>query len=156
MLLIGREDTGAGPKPLVYDARHFQLRKGIFSLATWVYSLNTLNATPTALNWDLENEVILPNTVYGFEGMVVAQYAAAATAGAYRVQGAIKQGANAAATALVGAPLIVAYEDTAAMDLTIAADTTLGRLQLTGTGVAATSIMWRAELQVYRLGQSGL
>jgi hypothetical protein len=155
MLLIGREDLGAGAKPLTYDGRHFQLRKGVFSLEKWLFTLQTPNATPTALVWDAENEVMIPNTVYGFEGFATAQYVAAATSAAYRIQGAIKMGANAAATALVGTPLVTAYEDTAGMDLTVTADTTLGRPQLNATGVAATVINWRAELWIYRLTQTG-
>jgi hypothetical protein len=155
MLITGREDLGAGPKSFVPDARHFMLRKGVFSRAAWVLTKTTADATPVGLDWDAENEALLSNAVYGFEGMVVAQYAAAATAAAYRVQGAIKKGAANANTALIGTPLITSYEDTSGMDLGITADTTNGRPILTATGVAATSIVWRAELFVYRLTQTG-
>jgi hypothetical protein len=155
MLLTGREDLGSGPKAFAYEPRNFQLRKGVFSRANWLWTLTTADATPTAMVWDTENEVILANAVYGFEGFVVADYVAANTAAAYRVQGAIRKGANNAATALVGTPLVTSYEDTAGMDLGVTADTTNGRLILTATGVASTSIVWRAELYVYRLTATG-
>lgn len=117
----------------------------------WAFSKITADATPVALNAEPGME-LEANTVYGFEGMVVARYAGASTGGAYRVQGAVKKGAANANTALVGTPLITAYEDTAGMDLGITADTTNGRLTLTATGVAATSIVWKAFLRIYKVG----
>lgn len=155
MLLTGREDLGAGPKTFQFDNRHLMLRKGIISRSAWVLTKTTADATPIALDWDVENEALQANTVYGFEGMAVAQYAAAATAGAYRIEGCIKKGAANANTALVGTPLVTQYEDTVGMLIAVTADTANGRPILTVTGVAATSILWRAELYVYRLTQLG-
>jgi hypothetical protein len=118
--------------------------------ASWRYSLTTADATP-AVMVPVDPIVLLANTVYGFRGIVLARYAAASTAAAYLVQGGVKKGAANANTALVGTPLVTAYEDTAGMDLGITADTTNGRLILTATGVAATSILWYAELQYLEL-----
>lgn len=155
MLITGRQDLGAGPMSFQFEGRNFQFRRGVFSRATWIFTKTTADATPVALDWDSENEALLPNAVYGYEGFCVAQYAAAATAGAYKLQGCIKKGALAANTALVGTQTVTAYEDTSAMDMAVTADTTNGRPLLTATGVAATSILWRAELYVYRLTQLG-
>lgn len=109
--------------------------------------LRTSNATPTAISivnslFTLEN-----NTTYAFRGMVAARGPSGANSAAYMVQGCVKRGANAAATALVGTPLVTAYEDTAGMDLGVTADTTNGYLALTATGVAATVIDWEAQIE---------
>lgn len=119
----------------------------------WQWRRRTADATPAALR-PVSNVDLKPNTAYAFEGLVVARYAGASTAAAYRVQGAVKMGAAAANTALVGTPLVTAYEDTAAMDLAISADTTNGRLTLTATGVAGTDINWVAKLRFIEVGAS--
>lgn len=117
----------------------------------WLWQRVTADATPIAL--EPRSDVALePNTAYAFEGLVVARYAGASTAGAYRVQGCVKMGAAAANTALVGTPLVTAYEDTVGMDLGITADTSNGRLTLTATGVAATAINWVAKLRFVKVG----
>ena len=117
----------------------------------WAFSKVTADATPVAL--DAEPGMTLDaNTVYGFEGMVVARYAGASTGAVYRVQGGVKKGAANANTALIGTPLVTSYEDTSTMDLGVTADTTNGRLTLTATGVAATSIVWKAFLRFYKVG----
>lgn len=120
-------------------------------LGNWQYQKVTADATPIAL--DVLGTISLDaNTVYGFRGIVVARYAGASTGGAYLIQGAVTKGAANANVALVGTPLITAYEDTAGMDLGITADTTNGRLTLTATGVAATSIVWKAEICFTKVG----
>lgn len=129
----------------------FEVADGQLRRRGWLWEKTTSDATPTAL--DPQNSVALEaNTVYAFEGLVVARYAAASTGAAYRVQGCVKMGATAANTALVGTPLITAYEDTAGMDLGVTANTTAGSLTLTATGVAATNINWRAKLSYTKVG----
>lgn len=117
----------------------------------WRWKRRTADATPVALvpETDVDLEA---NTAYAFEGLVVARYASASTAGAYRVQGCVKMGAAAANTAMVGSALVTAYEDTAGMDLGITADTTNGRITLTATGVAGTDINWVAKLRFIKVG----
>jgi hypothetical protein len=117
----------------------------------WGWKLQTADATPIALA-PTTNVTLVPNTAYAFEGLVVARYAGASTAGVYRVQGCVKIGAAAANTALVGTVGVVAFEDTAGMDLGVTADTTNGRLTLTATGVAATAINWVAKLRFIAVG----
>jgi hypothetical protein len=117
----------------------------------WQWKKVTANATPVALD-RVTNVDLAANTVYAFEGLVVARYAGASTGATYRVQGCVKMGAAAANTALVGTPLVTAYEDTAGMDLGITADTTNGRIILTATGVSATEINWLAKLRFIAVG----
>lgn len=145
------DDNGQGLK-LVPMAAEFGLFGNLeFGLRQWLWALTTADATPIALAWDARNEALENNSVYAFEGFVLARYAAANTVGVYRLQGAIKRGAAAANTALVGTTGITAFEDTAGMDLGVTADTTNGRPILTATGVAATSILWTAQVRWVRL-----
>lgn len=133
--------TGIGP----------QFRDSQDAVYEWQWKKVTADATPIALT-PASDVYLEANTAYAFEGLVIAKYAGAATAGAYRVQGCIKMGAAAANAALVGTPLVTVYEDTAGMDLGITADTTNGALILTATGVAATSINWVAKLRYIAVG----
>jgi len=151
MLITGREDLGSGTKSFVPQPRHFQTRQGVFEQKKWLYTGSTANATPAALTPDPENEPLDANSAYAFEGLVVAGVSGGGNAQAYRVQGCVKKGAANANTALVGSPLVTAYENDAGADLGITADTTNGRLILTATGVAATNINWRAELSFIKV-----
>jgi hypothetical protein len=128
-----------------------QFRDSQDAVYEWQWRLITADATPVGLT-PVGSVNLAVNTAYAFEGLVVARYAAASTAAAYRCQGGVKMGAAAANTALVGTPLVTVYEDTAGMDLGITADTTNGRLILTATGVAATSILWVAKLRFIAVG----
>lgn len=139
------DDSNVAQKSLPLGGEFWLRNNNEFRLNQWLYSATTANATPTALT--TENATLDNNTAYAFWGFVVAKYAAASTAGAYIIQGCVKRGAAAANTALVGTTLITAYEDTVGMDLTVAADTTNGRVNLTGTGVAATNINWVGQVR---------
>lgn len=142
---IGAQPIDADDEFEVFDARLLE--------KAWRWEGTTTNATPTALTAD-NNVGLEANTVYAFEGLVVARYSGASTGAAYRVQGCVKKGAANANTALVGTPLVTAYEDTAGMDLGITADTTNGCLILTGTGVTSTTINWRAKIKFVKVGAS--
>ncbi len=144
--LLGLRNNAIGPTPVTAE------EVGEF-LGNWVYEKATADATPIALN--VASDITLDaNTVYAFHGLVVARYAGASTGAAYVIQGCVKKGAANANTALVGTPLVTVYEDTAGMDLGVTADTTNGRLTLTATGVAATTINWKAEIQFIKVGAS--
>lgn len=149
ILVLNDDRTGPGAVP-VGDGN---LGPGSLDavLGNWLWQKITADATPIALDV-VQAPALDANTVYSFEGWVIARYAGASTGGAYRVQGAVKKGAANANTALVGTPLVVAYEDTAGMDLGVTADTTNGRLILTATGVSATSINWKASLRWMKIG----
>jgi hypothetical protein len=113
-----------------------------------------INATPTALTSNnsatgTTNQVILPNnSTYAFTGTIVAQQSKAqgnATA-AWKVEGLITRGANAAATTLV-ASTVTAISNTPSWTLALSADTTNGGLAVTATGAAATNIRWVATIE---------
>lgn len=139
------DDTGIGRKSLDVGSEFWLRDNREFRLNEWLYTLSTANATPTVML--TENATLLNNTAYAFHGLFIARYTGASTAGAYVVQGCVKRGAAAANTVMVGTALVTAYEDTAGMDLTVAADTTNGRVNFTATGVGATTINWAGRVR---------
>jgi hypothetical protein len=114
----------------------------------------TTDATPKVLTSNnstasTTNQVILPNnSTYAFTGTIVAQQSKAqgsATA-AWKVEGLITRGANAAATTLV-ASTVTAISNAPAWTIALSADTTNGGLAVTATGAAATNIRWVATIE---------
>lgn len=121
-----------------------------------VLGVETTNATTTTLRSNSSaagtaNQVILPNnSAYYFTGSVIANVTAGGNTKAWSFEGAIKRGANAASTAIVGATIInTIAQDAGASTWTIAlaADTTNGGLQVTVTGQAATTIRWVCKVE---------
>jgi hypothetical protein len=121
---------------------------------TCVLRKSTTSTTPTVLTSNnstagTTNQVILPNnSTYAFTGTIVAQQSKAqgsATA-AWKVEGLITRGANAAATTLV-ASTVTAISNTPAWTLALSADTTNGGLAVTFTGAAATNIRTVATIE---------
>ena len=109
----------------------------------------TADATVTSLfvNGSSGKVALVPNSAVNFLVQVVARDAAG-NAAFYALSGGIKQGANAAATAIVGTiSQTVKAEDQAAWDATAIADTTLGALDIRVTGAAATNIKWVATVE---------
>ena len=92
------------------------------------------------------NQVILPNnSAYSFSGEVIAGVTAAGATARWTIDGAIKRGANAASTAMVGTPTVtMTHFDAGAATWVVAvtADTTNGGIAVTVTGAAATTIRW--------------
>lgn len=115
----------------------------------------TTDATATVLTSSSSaasttNQVILPNnSAYSFSGEVIAGVTGAGDTAAWNFKGAIKRGANAASTAVVGTVVLdrIAY-DTGATAWTVAvtADTTNGGIAVTVTGAAATTIRWVCKI----------
>jgi hypothetical protein len=99
------------------------------------------NATAAATN-----QLALRNSsAFTFEGKVIARDTSTNDIKSWIFTGAIKRGANAAATALVGTPTVtVVAEDAAASTwaVTLAADTTNGTLAVNVTGQATKTIRW--------------
>jgi len=123
----------------------------------WInQALVTTNATPAALTtdagaaaanslWSLPN-----NRAASFFGHITARNTSTGDMIAWEVKGAFKRGAKAADTALVGVPTVAVIANDAAMAacaLTVGVNTTTGSLQLTATGLAATTIAWNGLLQ---------
>jgi hypothetical protein len=122
LLLLCRETTSATATVLVSDA-------------------NTASAT---------NQVTLPNnSAYSFSGEVIAGVTGAGDSARWTIDGAIKRGANAASTVMIGTPTVVMSHfdaGAAAWVVAVTANTTLGCITVTVTGAAATTIRWVAKI----------
>ena len=122
---------------------------GVSQTSTLILGIATTDATATALTSDgsavaTNNQIILPNnSAFYFKGSVISNVTGAGNTKAWTIEGAIKRGANAASTVLVGTPTITSlYADAGAATWTIGvtADTTRGGVTVTFTGAAATTI----------------
>jgi len=120
--------------------------------AKCVLRRETTNNTASTLGTDggaatATNQVILPNnSAYAFTGTVIAKQSGSTNAAAWKVEGMIVRGANAASTTLV-ASTVTAISNTPGWTLALSADTTNGGLAVTATGAAATNIRWVATIQ---------
>jgi hypothetical protein len=96
------------------------------------------------------NQVILPNnSAYSFSGEVIAGVTGAGDTSRWTIAGAIKRGANAASTAMVGTPTVtMTHNDAGASAWTVAvtADTTNGGIKVEVTGAASTTIRWVCKI----------
>jgi hypothetical protein len=124
--------------------------------------------TPTILTAEgggatAQNTVVLRNNqVYSYRIELVANSAAVGSGSVYgtwggnwSLSGLIRRTATAATTALIGTPSVtVAYIDSAisACAVALTANTTLGGLTITVTGVAATNIRWVAVVTTTEVG----
>lgn len=143
--IIGSEAIASGNFSVAGDAQacRFVLRR------------TSSSATPVVLTTDLgtaaaTNTITMPNnSAYGFDGNVIAR--SSTDWKMWRIQGGIGRGANAAATAVgTSGATVTAVDGTAGAStwaLSATANTTLGGLEITGTGAASTSIKWVAEVQ---------
>ena len=130
---------------------------GLAQSALLVLARQTTDATPARLTADSNtsgittNQVILPNNAaYFFTGELVAGVTGGGDTKGWKIEGVIKRGANAAATALVGTPTVTSmYADVGAATWAIAvtADTTNGGLAVTFTGQASTTIRTVAQIR---------
>jgi hypothetical protein len=129
---------------------------GVTQSALLLLARETTDATATVLTSNTSaasttNQVILPNnSAYHFKGSVIATVTGGGDTASWEFKGAIKRGANAASTAIVGTVIkdVVAYDAGAsAWDVTFTADTTNGGLKVEVTGAAATTIRWVAKLE---------
>jgi hypothetical protein len=116
----------------------------------------TTDATATVLTSNNQtaattNQVTLPNNAaYYFRGSVISGVTGGGDSKAFTFEGAIKRGANAASTAIVGTVIIntIAQDvGAAAWTIAITADTTNGGIAVTFTGAAATTIRTVAKIE---------
>lgn len=128
---------------------------GITQSALLLLARQTTDATATVLTSNSSaasttNQVILPNnSAYSFSGEVIAGVTAAGNTARWTIDGAIKRGANAASTAMVGTPTVtMTHFDAGAATWVVAvtADTTNGGIAVTVTGAAATTIRWVCKI----------
>lgn len=129
---------------------------GVSQSALLLLGRQTTDATATVLASDgsaatTTNQVILPNnSAYSFSGEVIAGVTAAGNTARWTIDGAIKRGANAASTTMVGTPTVtMTHFDAGAATWVVAvtADTTNGGIAVTVTGAAATTIRWVAKIE---------
>ena len=120
----------------------------------------TADATATVLRSNSSaastvNQVILPNNAaYSFSGEVIAGVTAAGNTARWTIDGAIKRGANAASTAMVGTPtVIMTHFDAGAATWVVAvtADTTNGGIKVEVTGALATTIRWVCRINTVEM-----
>lgn len=119
----------------------------------YAWAAATANATPTALTTDggtagAANQAVLANnSVICISGQVTARQSTGDVK-CWTFSAAVKRGANAAATALVGTPTVTvvgADAGASAWAVDIIADTTNGALVVRATGEASKSIVWTAS-----------
>lgn len=120
-----------------------------------ILAAETTNATLTSLRSDpftaaTTNQLVLPNnSAYYVRGSCIANVTGGGNTKAWSFEAAIKRGANAASTAIVGAVIkniVAADAGASTWDITVSANTTNGCLQVQVTGQAATTIRWVCRL----------
>jgi len=106
------------------------------------------DATPTVMTSDAgaasaANQMVLPNNSSMFFEVDVVAHDSTLKSASWKVQGTIRRGANAAATAIVGTNVTTTFGSDlsgGSPGVTCTADTTNGALAVTFTGIAATTI----------------
>jgi len=128
---------------------------GVTQSSLLLLAKQTTNATPTTLVSSVSaagttNQLVLPNnSAYFVRGSCIATVTGGGDTKAWSFEVAIKRGANAAATSIVGTAIknvVAADAGAATWDITISADTTNGTLSVSATGQAATTIRWTCRL----------
>lgn len=122
---------------------------------SYIQHVETTDATPTPISADGNAPgattvlVLSNNASIDFSGRLLAREPATGDTKSWKFEGAIRRGANAAATALVAAvtPGVVAADaGAAAWTAAVTSDTTLGALKVSVTGEVAKTIQWVASL----------
>lgn len=120
---------------------------------------DTTDATPELLSTDNSpagaNKITLPNnSAFSVTGELVVRENATGDCARYDFKCLIRRGANAAATAIVGAPTVTqTFGDSGAATWVVAltADTTNGRLAITVTGEAAHTLRWGGKVEYVKV-----
>ncbi len=129
---------------------------GVTQSAALLLARQTTDATATVLASTnsaagTTNQVILPNnSAYSFSGEVIAGVTGAGNTARWTIAGAIKRGASAGTTAMVGTPTVtMTHNDAGASAWTVAvtADTTNGGIKVEVTGAASTTIRWVCKIE---------
>lgn len=126
-----------------------------FSILDW-YG-DTIDATPTEIllgGTASQYAVLLNSSAFIFKLLAVARNNVNDVTSAWELTGAIKRGANAAATAIVGSvtkAITAADAGAATWNIAATADTTNGSLKLTVTGEASKTIRWNVRGDISEL-----
>lgn len=128
--------------------------QGDAQVSRFVLRAKTTDATSTEMFLDgSSNRMTLAiTTTWGFRVNVIARRTDVAGTDSFWIyEGAIRQGANAAATAIIGTTTLlgIAIQDAGAVawSVTISADTSNGSLKIAVVGAAATTIQWVALVE---------
>jgi hypothetical protein len=128
---------------------------GVSQASILIIGNSTTDATVTTLRSNFSavsttNQLVLPNnSAYYVRGSCIANVTGGGNTKAWSFEAAIKRGASAATTAIVGTVIkniVAADAGAATWDITISADTTNGALAVSVTGQAATTIRWVCSL----------
>ena len=128
---------------------------GVTQSALVLLARQTTDATATVLASNTSaastnNQVTLPNnSAYSFSGEVIAGVTGAGNSARWTIDGAIKRGANAASTVMIGTPTVTMTHfdvGAAAWVVAVTADTTNGAIAVTVTGAASTTIRWTCKI----------
>jgi hypothetical protein len=137
---------------------------GDFKVCTLGMRMQTTNATPTELGLSTARSadtgpagriVLANNAAYIFDCDIVARQNTTGDMSAWNLKFAIKRGANAAATTLMGSPtatLIAQDSGASAWAVAVTADTTNGRPAIGITGEASKTIRWVANVRMTKVG----
>ena len=90
------------------------------------------------------------NSAYSFSGEVIAGVTGAGNTARWEIKGAIKRGAGAGTTAMVGTPTVTMTHNDAgasAWIVNVTADTTNGGIKVEVTGAASTTIRWVCKIE---------
>lgn len=157
----GRWGTARGVQGAdVYGGGQLSESAGATQTTRHLLIQTTTDATPTRVTVDgsvasAANSPLLPNTsTFHARIRVVAHCAAGPYSKSWTGTALIRRGANAAATAVIGSPVLTSdFGDSglSTASVAVSADTTDGTLAITATGIAATTIVWLAEVETLEL-----
>lgn len=154
-IALGSNSSTKGVSSLLALGSNIVNVAGRFQASLLGLGVQTANATPTVLRSNqgaasTSNQlVLLNNSALTFRGLVIATITGAGDTSSWEIRGAIKRGANAASTALVGTPsvtLIAQDSGASAWVVAITADTTNGALCVTVTGESGRTIRWNCSI----------
>jgi hypothetical protein len=125
-----------------------QTSKFILKVATTGNTATDITTDGTAYSNGTNNYIALSNqAAFRFKGTIIGKQSGSTNAAVWDVDGFIVRGANAAATTLVVSNVTLVSNTPAWGTPTLAADTTIGCLQVRVTGAAATNIRWIANIE---------
>jgi hypothetical protein len=144
----GQVTFPASNTPLAVTAGATQASLLCLGVATTDATVTTLRSDTSAAT--TTNQLVLPNnSAYYVRGSCIANVTGAGNTKSWTFEAAIKRGASAATTAIVGAVIkniVAADAGAATWDITIDADTANGALRVRVTGQASTTIRWVCRL----------
>jgi hypothetical protein len=140
----GRQSVGA----------YYYSTTGDNQSSTLILSARTTSATPKILGSvnpifstiDATTQLTLQNNnAMRVKGSIIAKQQGSTNVGAWDFDCVIVRGVNAASTVIAGTPTVSLVVNTGSFGTpTITADTTIGSLKITVTGVATTNIQWQS------------